>query len=70
LLVAPFLQLWKKWGMYDVYFYFYIHVLTFALSVPADQVDAIGHWEGNTRHEVYAAKIPKAVSVTLQMLYL
>lgn len=30
-------------------------------SVPADQVDAVGHWQGNTRREVYASKIPKAV---------
>ena len=27
-----------------------------------DQVDAIGHWTGNTRREIYADKIPKNVS--------
>jgi len=34
-------------------------------SVHADEVDAIGHWEGNTRRETYAAKIPKSVSLPL-----
>jgi hypothetical protein len=29
--------------------------------VSADQVDALGHWQGNTRREVYGSKIPKAV---------
>jgi hypothetical protein len=29
--------------------------------VSADQVDAIGHWQSNTRREIYAAKIPKMV---------
>ena len=29
--------------------------------VPADQVDATGHWQGNTQREVYGSKIPKAV---------
>jgi len=29
--------------------------------VPADQVDASGHWQGNTRREIYGSKIPKAV---------
>ena len=31
--------------------------------VSADQVDASGHWQGNTRREVYGSKIPKAVRV-------
>lgn len=34
-------------------------------SVHADEVDAVGHWEGNTRRETYAAKIPKSVSFLL-----
>ena len=29
--------------------------------VPTDQVDASGHWQGNTRREIYGSKIPKAV---------
>jgi hypothetical protein len=33
--------------------------------VHADEVDAVGHWEGNTRRETYAAKIPKSVSFLL-----
>lgn len=32
------------------------------MGVHADEVDAVGHWEGNTRRETYAAKIPKSVS--------
>lgn len=36
-----------------------------ALRVHADEVDAIGHWEGNTCRETYAAKIPKSVSLHL-----
>jgi hypothetical protein len=30
-----------------------------------DQVDAIGHWAGNTRREIYADKIPKKVGYLL-----
>ena len=30
-------------------------------SVPADQIDATGHWTGNTWREIYGAKIPKSV---------
>jgi hypothetical protein len=26
-----------------------------------DQVDAVGHWAGNTRREIYADKVPKNV---------
>jgi hypothetical protein len=33
-----------------------------AFRVHADEVDAVGHWEGNTCHETYAAKILKSVS--------
>lgn len=36
--------------------------------VTSDQVDATGHWEGNTRRQVYASKIPKAVS-SLGLIY-
>ncbi|KAF8814964.1 hypothetical protein BYT27DRAFT_7023729, partial [Phlegmacium glaucopus] len=35
------------------------------MGVPADQVDATGHWQGNTRREVYGSKIPKAAVVAL-----
>jgi len=35
------------------------------VSVSMDAVDAIGHWVGNTRREVYSAKIPKTVSYLL-----
>ncbi|PPR03704.1 hypothetical protein CVT24_007425 [Panaeolus cyanescens] len=35
------------------------------MGVPADQVDATGHWQGNTRREVYSSKIPKAAAVAL-----
>ncbi|KAF8961564.1 hypothetical protein BDZ97DRAFT_1201735 [Flammula alnicola] len=31
------------------------------MGVPADQVDATGHWQGNTRREIYGSKIPKAI---------
>lgn len=41
----------------------------YLLRVTADQVDAIGHWQGNTRREVYAGKIPKAVSAFTLTLY-
>jgi hypothetical protein len=30
-----------------------------------DEIDGIGHWASNTRREVYAAKIPKLVSVAV-----
>ena len=33
----------------------------FPASVPPDQVDITGHWEGNTRQEVYGSKVPKLV---------
>jgi hypothetical protein len=26
-----------------------------------DQLDAVGHWAGNTQREIYADKIPKNV---------
>jgi len=39
--------------------------LTFLNSVPADQIDAVGHWAGNTRREVYGSKIPKIVSMKI-----
>ncbi|PPQ83254.1 hypothetical protein CVT24_001164 [Panaeolus cyanescens] len=35
------------------------------MGVPADQVDATGHWQGNTRRKVYSSKIPKAAAVAL-----
>jgi hypothetical protein len=35
-------------------------------SVTMDEIDAIGHWAGNTRREVYAAKIPKSVSMCVE----
>jgi len=38
------------------------------VRVPADQVDAIGHWQSNTRREIYAAKIPKGVNAASQHL--
>jgi hypothetical protein len=31
------------------------------IRVTMDQVDAVGHWAGNTQHEIYADKIPKNV---------
>jgi hypothetical protein len=30
--------------------------------VSADHIDAVGHWVGNVRREVYGSKIPKQVS--------
>ncbi|KAF8802302.1 hypothetical protein BYT27DRAFT_7039855, partial [Phlegmacium glaucopus] len=35
------------------------------MGVPADQVDATGHWQGNTRREIYGSKIPKTAAVAL-----
>ena len=32
-----------------------------------DEIDGIGHWASNTRQEVYAAKIPKSVSLVLAL---
>ncbi|KAG1769746.1 hypothetical protein EV702DRAFT_1202776 [Suillus placidus] len=34
-----------------------------------DEVDAVGHWEGNTRRETYAAKIPKSAVCALAGFY-
>jgi hypothetical protein len=44
--------------------HYYLSFLTDACfgRVNIDEVDGIGHWVGNTRREVYSAKIPKAVS--------
>ena len=33
----------------------------FGARVSMDQVDAIGHWAGNVRREIYADKTPKNV---------
>ncbi|KAG1778557.1 hypothetical protein EV702DRAFT_1196072 [Suillus placidus] len=40
-----------------------------AFRVHTDEVDAIGHWEGNTHHETYAAKIPKSAVCALAGFY-
>jgi hypothetical protein len=42
------------------------HGYTTVCSVTMDEIDAIGHWAGNTRREVYAAKIPKSVSACVE----
>ncbi|KAJ8583109.1 hypothetical protein M405DRAFT_867292 [Rhizopogon salebrosus TDB-379] len=39
------------------------------MSVHVDEVDAVGHWEGNTRCETYAAKIPKSAVCALAGFY-
>ena len=41
-------------------------VTSHAFRVTMDEIDAIGHWAGNTRCEVYAAKIPKSVSMYIE----
>lgn len=41
-------------------------VSSLVCSVTMDEIDAIGHWAGNTRREVYAAKIPKLVSACVE----
>ncbi|KAG1875912.1 hypothetical protein C8R48DRAFT_768767 [Suillus tomentosus] len=40
------------------------------MGVHADEVDAIGHWEGNTPCETYAAKIPKSAVCALAGFYI
>ncbi|KAF8590847.1 hypothetical protein K439DRAFT_1611762 [Ramaria rubella] len=39
------------------------------MGVPTDDIDAIGDWQGNTRHEVYSLKIPKAGITVLAGFY-
>jgi hypothetical protein len=39
----------------------FLFVTESARSVNVDQVNAIGHWTGNTLSEVYSSKIPKTV---------
>ena len=41
--------------------------MPFWFSVTMDEIDGIGHWASNTRREVYAAKIPKSVSLVLAL---
>ncbi|KAG1834072.1 hypothetical protein DFJ58DRAFT_219409 [Suillus subalutaceus] len=40
------------------------------MGVHADEVDAVGHWEGNTQHKTYAAKIPKSAVCALAGFYM
>ncbi|KAF8584502.1 hypothetical protein K439DRAFT_1566980 [Ramaria rubella] len=39
------------------------------MGVPTDDIDAIGHWQANTRHEVYLLKIPKVGITVLAGFY-
>ncbi|KAF8227650.1 hypothetical protein L208DRAFT_1295561, partial [Tricholoma matsutake] len=40
------------------------------MEVTMDQVDAVGHWAGNTWCEIYADKIPKNAVIALAGFYL
>ncbi|KAF8234981.1 hypothetical protein L208DRAFT_1376676 [Tricholoma matsutake] len=39
------------------------------MGVTMDQVDAVGHWAGNTQHEIYADKIPRNAVIALAGFY-
>ncbi|OBZ66313.1 hypothetical protein A0H81_13774 [Grifola frondosa] len=39
------------------------------MGVNPDEIDAVGHWKGNVRREVYSAKIPKAAVTALAGFY-